>query len=86
VSELEEETAELHKENEEVLGRDDDHQEAYNEEPVSTDMTTVVATVVMTATLSCTSMLLRPRVRRTPRRLSPTLASMSRYPVHCYLT
>jgi hypothetical protein len=37
VSELEEETAELRKENEEVLGRDDDHQEAYDEEPASTD-------------------------------------------------
>jgi hypothetical protein len=37
VSELEEKTAELHKENEEVLGRDDDHQEAYDEEPASTD-------------------------------------------------
>jgi hypothetical protein len=37
VSELEEETAELCKENEEVHGRDDDHQEAYNEEPASTD-------------------------------------------------
>jgi hypothetical protein len=37
VSELEEESAELRKENEEVLDRDDDHQEAYNEEPASTD-------------------------------------------------
>jgi chromosome segregation ATPase len=37
VSELEEETAELRKGNEAVLGRDDDHQEAYNEEPASTD-------------------------------------------------
>jgi chromosome segregation ATPase len=37
VSELEEETAELCKENEVVLGRDDDHQEAYDEEPASTD-------------------------------------------------
>jgi regulator of replication initiation timing len=37
VSELEEETAELRKENKEVLGRDDDHQEAYDEEPASTD-------------------------------------------------
>jgi hypothetical protein len=37
VSELEEETAELRKENEAVLERDDDHQEAYDEEPVSTD-------------------------------------------------
>jgi hypothetical protein len=37
VSELEEETAELRKENEEVLGHDDDHQEAYDEEPTSTD-------------------------------------------------
>jgi hypothetical protein len=37
VSELEEETAELRKENEVVLGRDDDHQEAYDEEPASTD-------------------------------------------------
>jgi hypothetical protein len=33
----EEETAELRKENEEVLGRDNDHQEAYDEEPASTD-------------------------------------------------
>jgi hypothetical protein len=33
VSELEEETAELRKENEVVLGRDDDHQEAFDEEP-----------------------------------------------------
>jgi TolA-binding protein len=37
VSELEEETAELRKENEAVLGRDDDHQEAFDEEPASTD-------------------------------------------------
>jgi chromosome segregation ATPase len=37
MSELEEETAELCKENEVVLGRDDDHQEAYDEEPASTD-------------------------------------------------
>jgi hypothetical protein len=37
VSELEEETAELRKENEEVLGCDDDHQEAYDKEPASTD-------------------------------------------------
>jgi hypothetical protein len=37
MSELEEETTELRKENEAVLGRDDDHQEAYNEEPTSTD-------------------------------------------------
>jgi hypothetical protein len=37
VSELEEETAELCKENEAVLGCDDDHHEAYNEEPASTD-------------------------------------------------
>jgi hypothetical protein len=37
VSEPEEETAELRKENEAVLGRDDDHQEAYDEELVSTD-------------------------------------------------
>jgi hypothetical protein len=37
VSELEEETVELRKENEAVLGRDNDHQEAFDEEPVSTD-------------------------------------------------
>jgi hypothetical protein len=37
MSELEEETAELHKENKVVLGRDDDHQEAYDEEPASID-------------------------------------------------
>jgi regulator of replication initiation timing len=37
VSELEEETAELRKENEAVLGRDNDHQEAFDEEPASTD-------------------------------------------------
>jgi chromosome segregation ATPase len=37
VSKLEEETTELCKENEAVLGRDDDHQEAFNEEPASTD-------------------------------------------------
>jgi hypothetical protein len=37
VSELEEETAELCKENEVVLGRDDGHQEAYDKEPASTD-------------------------------------------------
>jgi hypothetical protein len=36
MSELEEETAELRKENEAVIGRDDDHQEAYDEEPAST--------------------------------------------------
>jgi hypothetical protein len=37
VSKLEEETAELRRENEAVLGHDDDHQEAYNEEPASTN-------------------------------------------------
>jgi hypothetical protein len=37
VSELEEETAKLRKENEAVLGRDNDHQEAFDEEPTSTD-------------------------------------------------
>jgi chromosome segregation ATPase len=37
MSELEEETAEHRKENEAVLGRDDNHQEAYDEEPASTD-------------------------------------------------
>jgi hypothetical protein len=37
VSELEEETAELCKENEVVLDRDDNHQEAFDEEPASTD-------------------------------------------------
>jgi TolA-binding protein len=37
VSELEEETAELRKDNEAVLGRDDDHQEAFDKEPASTD-------------------------------------------------
>jgi hypothetical protein len=37
VSELEEETAELCKENEAVLGHDDDHQETFDEEPASTD-------------------------------------------------
>jgi chromosome segregation ATPase len=37
VSELEEETAELRKEKEAVLGHDNDHQEAFDEEPASTD-------------------------------------------------
>jgi hypothetical protein len=37
VSELEEETAELCKENKAVLSRDEDHQEAFDEEPASTD-------------------------------------------------
>jgi hypothetical protein len=37
MSELEEETTELCKENEAVLDCDDDHQEAYDEEPTSTD-------------------------------------------------
>jgi hypothetical protein len=37
VSKLEEETIELRKENEAVLGHDDDHQEAFDEEPASTD-------------------------------------------------
>jgi hypothetical protein len=37
MSELEDETAELRKENEAVLGRDDDHQEGFDEEPASTD-------------------------------------------------
>jgi chromosome segregation ATPase len=37
VSELEEETTELRKENKEVLSRDNDHQEAFDEEPVSTN-------------------------------------------------
>jgi predicted nuclease with TOPRIM domain len=37
MSELEEETAELRKKNEAVLGYDDDHQEAYDEVPASTN-------------------------------------------------
>jgi hypothetical protein len=37
VSELEEETAKLRKENEAVLGCDDDHQEAFDKEPASTN-------------------------------------------------
>jgi hypothetical protein len=37
VSELEEETAELRKEKEAVLGRDNDHQEAYDDDPASID-------------------------------------------------
>jgi regulator of replication initiation timing len=37
VSELEEETAELRNENEAVLGCNDGHQEAFDEEPASTD-------------------------------------------------
>jgi hypothetical protein len=37
MSELEEETTKLRKENEAVLGSNDDHQEAYDEEPTSTD-------------------------------------------------
>jgi regulator of replication initiation timing len=37
VSELEEETADLRKENKAVLGRDDDHQEVFDEEPASSD-------------------------------------------------
>jgi regulator of replication initiation timing len=37
MSDLEEETAELRKENEAVLSHDDDHQEAFDEEPASTD-------------------------------------------------
>jgi regulator of replication initiation timing len=37
VSELEEETTELRKENEAILSRDDDHQEAFDEKPLSTD-------------------------------------------------
>jgi hypothetical protein len=37
VSELEDEAAELRKENKAVLGHDDDHQEAYDKEPKSTD-------------------------------------------------
>jgi hypothetical protein len=37
MSELEKETAEPHKENEAVLSHDDDHQEAFDEEPTSTD-------------------------------------------------
>jgi hypothetical protein len=37
VSELEEEIAELRKENEAVLSHDDDHQETFDEEPASTD-------------------------------------------------
>jgi hypothetical protein len=41
---------------------------------------------VMTATLSWTSTRPRLLVRRTPRRLFPTLASTSRYLAHCYLT
>jgi hypothetical protein len=39
VSEFEEETAKLRKENEAVLGRDDDHEEAYDEEPADTSQT-----------------------------------------------
>jgi predicted nucleic acid-binding Zn-ribbon protein len=79
VSELEEETAELRKENEAVLGHDDDHQEAFDEEPASTDDDAMVAIAVMTATLSWTSTLPRLLARRTPRRLSPMLAVMSRF-------
>jgi TolA-binding protein len=37
VSELEDEAAELRKENDAVLSRDDDHQEAFDVEPESTD-------------------------------------------------
>jgi hypothetical protein len=37
VFELEEKTAKLRKENEAVLGSDDNHQEAFDEEPASTD-------------------------------------------------
>jgi hypothetical protein len=37
MSELEEETTKLCKENEAVLGHDDDHQEAFDKEPMSTD-------------------------------------------------
>jgi hypothetical protein len=37
VSELEDEAVELRKENEAVLSRDEDHQEAFDEEPASTD-------------------------------------------------
>jgi hypothetical protein len=37
VSELEEETVELRKENKAVLSHDDHHQEAFDEEPASTD-------------------------------------------------
>jgi phage shock protein A len=37
VSKLQEEIAELRKEKEVVLGRDNDHQEAFDEEPTSTD-------------------------------------------------
>jgi hypothetical protein len=37
MSELEDEAAELRKENDAVLSRDDDHQEAFDEEPESTD-------------------------------------------------
>jgi hypothetical protein len=37
VCELDEETIKIRKENEAVLGHDDDHQEAYDEEPPSTN-------------------------------------------------
>jgi TolA-binding protein len=37
VSELEDEAAELRKENDTILSRDDDHQEAFDAEPESTD-------------------------------------------------
>jgi hypothetical protein len=37
VSELEEETVELRKDTKAVLGHDDDHQEAFNEEPAKID-------------------------------------------------
>jgi hypothetical protein len=37
VSELEDEAAELRKENDALLSRDDDHREAFDKEPESTD-------------------------------------------------
>jgi hypothetical protein len=79
VSELEEETAELRKENEAVLGRDDHHQEAYDEEPASIDDDDRGSDDGDDATLSWTSTSLLPLVRMTPRRLFPTLAPTSRY-------
>jgi hypothetical protein len=66
VSKLEEETIELRKENEVVLGHDDDHQEAFNEEPASTDDDDRGSESGDDRN-ALTSTLLRLLVRRTPR-------------------
>jgi hypothetical protein len=79
VSELEEETAELRKENKAVLGRDDDHQEAFDEEPASTDDDDRGSDSGDDRNAIMDFYAQRILARRTPRRLSPMFAATSRF-------